>query len=84
MMTPMPEVKPTITGEGMNLMTPPMRAIPMSMSMMPAIRVATCSPAMPYSAVIPARIAMKAPVGPAICSRLPPASETMPPAMMAV
>ena len=84
MMTPMPAVKPTITGAGMNLMTPPMRARPITSSIAPAISVATCSPAMPYWAVMPERIAMNAPVGPAICRRLPPNSDTRPPPMMAV
>ena len=84
MMTAMPVVKPTITGAGMYLMTTPSRASPMASSMMPAISVAICSPSMPWRAVMPDRITMKAPVGPAICTRLPPQADTSRPAMMAV
>ena len=84
MMTPMPAVKPTITGSGMNLMTTPSRATPSKARMTPAIRVAICRPSTPYLAVMPARITMKAPVGPAICTRLPPNTETSRPAMIAV
>ncbi|MDT4869606.1 hypothetical protein FQZ97_1046460 [compost metagenome] len=84
MITPMPLVKPTTTGAGMNRITAPILATPMSSRMKPAISVATRRPSMPYLAVTPARMAMKAPVGPAICTRLPPSSDTMKPPMMAV
>jgi len=84
MMIAMPAVKPTMTGLGMNLMTLPRRASPMIRSMQPAITVAACSPAIPYCAVMPASTAMKAPVGPEICTRVPPAIEVTRPATMAV
>jgi hypothetical protein len=80
----MPAVKPTITGSGMNLSSAPSRATPSSSSITPAIMVAICRPSMPCFAVTPARIAMKAPVGPAICTRLPPSAETRKPATIAV
>ena len=83
-MTPMPAVKPTMTGAGMNLMTAPRRARPISTRIAPAMNVATCKPAMPYFAVTPDRMAMKAPVGPATCTRVPPNSETARPPRMAV
>jgi hypothetical protein len=50
----------------------------------PASSVAICSPSMPYRAVMPDRMTTNAPVGPAICSRLPPNTETARPATMAV
>ncbi len=84
MITAMPVVKPTITGSGMNLMTPPSRPRPIASRMAPAISVATCRPAMPYCAVMPASTAMKAPVGPEICTRVPPSSAVARPAMIAV
>ncbi len=84
MITPMPAVKPAMTGSGTKRITVPRRARPITTSITPAISVASCSPAMPYCAVMPDRIAMKAPVGPAICRRLPPVSDTRVPAMMAV
>ena len=64
MMTPMPAVKPVITGSGMKRMMPPMRVRPSASSMAPAMNVAICRPSMPCLAVTPARITTKAPVGP--------------------
>ncbi|MCY1347655.1 hypothetical protein D9M69_337720 [compost metagenome] len=84
MITPMPAVKPTITGSGMNLMIEPRRVRPSTSRIAPAIRVAICKPSTPCLAVTPARMTMKAPVGPAICRRLPPNSETSTPATIAV
>ncbi|MCY1500523.1 hypothetical protein D9M68_345660 [compost metagenome] len=84
MITPMPAVKPTITGAGMNLMIAPRRVTPSSRRMIPAMMVAICSPSMPCFAVTPARMTMKAPVGPAICTRLPPNRATSAPATIAV
>jgi hypothetical protein len=84
MITAMPAVKPAMTGFGMNRTTLPSRASPMTSSMQPAMSVANCSPAMPYCAVTPARTAMNAPVGPEICTRVPPSSEVARPATIAV
>ncbi len=56
----------------------------MSTRIAPAMIVATCSPAIPYLAVTPDRTAMNAPVGPAICTRVPPSSDTQRPATIAV
>ncbi len=50
----------------------------------PAIIVAICKPSMPYLAVTLAKMTMNASVGPAICSRLPPKSETNKPPTIAV
>lgn len=83
-MTPIPEVKPTITGSGMYLITDPRRAAPIPIRINPAMKVAICNPAMPCCAVISASTAMKAPVGPEICNREPPKSEVQSPATMAV
>ncbi len=80
----MPVVKPTITGFGMNLMTLPSFARPMIRRITPAISVAICRPAMPYCAVIPASTAMNAPVGPEICTRVPPSRVVARPATIAV
>ena len=84
MMTAMPEVNPTMTGLGMKRMTLPSCRNPMISSIRPAISVAACSPAMPYCAVMPASTAMKAPVGPEICTRVPPRTEVASPATIAV
>ncbi|MNY43106.1 hypothetical protein D3C86_1780420 [compost metagenome] len=84
MITPIPAVKPTITGAGMNLMIAPSRVMPSNSSMTPAIMVAICRPSMPCAALMLARITMNAPVGPAICTRLPPNRDTSTPATIAV
>ena len=84
MMTPIPAVKPAITGSGMKRSTPPNFAAPSRIRITPAMQVASSRPSTPYCAVTPARITTKAPVGPAIWMRLPPNSETTMPAMIAV
>ena len=68
----------------MNLMTAPSRKTPISTSSTPAISVATIRPASPYCWMMPYMMTMNAPVGPPICTRLPPSSETTSPARMAV
>ena len=50
----------------------------------PAISVAMVRPVMPYCPMMPATITMKAPVGPPICTLLPPVAEIISPATMAV
>ncbi len=52
--------------------------------MMPAMTVAMASPSMPYCWMMPYTMTMNAPVGPPICTLLPPRKEMMNPAMMAV
>ena len=84
MVTAIPAVKPMITGAGMKRMTEPIFAAPMSTRMTPAMSVAVSNPDIPYRAVIPARMATNAPVGPATCTRLPPRSETHAPPTIAV
>ena len=44
MTTAMPLVKPAVTGYGMNLTAPPSRVRPMTMSMTPAMTVASTRP----------------------------------------
>ena len=53
-------------------------------SIIPAKRVAVTSPLIPFAATIPATMVANAAVGPAIWIRLPPKSETMNPAAIAV
>ena len=48
------------------------------------MNVATARPCRPNCAMMLYTITMKAPVGPPICTELPPAKETMKPPMMAV
>ena len=62
----------------------PMRSSPMSTSKIPAKMVATARPSIPFRATIPATMAAKAAVGPAICTLLPPRADTRKPATMAV
>ena len=50
----------------------------------PAMSVAMVSPWMPYWLMMPATMTMNAPVGPPICTLLPPNSEIASPATMAV
>ena len=80
----MPAVKPMIMGYGMNLITTPSLKMPSSSRMMPAITVATARPSMPNWPIMPATMTMNAPVGPPICTLLPPSRETIKPPMMAV
>jgi hypothetical protein len=82
--TAMPAVKPQVTGKGMNLITPPIRARPSPTRAAPAIMVATISPSSPCWLTMPATMITKAPVGPPICTREPPIAEMIRPAMMAV
>ena len=84
MMTPIPAVKPAMTGSGMKRSTPPKFATPSMIRMTPAMQVASSKPSTPYCAVTPARITTNAPVGPAIWMRVPPKRETAMPATMAV
>ncbi len=84
MMTAIPAVKPVITGVGMKRMMPPNLTSPIASRIRPAIRVATCSPSMPYWAVMPARMTMKAPVGPLIDTRELPNRAAKIPATMPV
>ena len=69
---------------GMNLITAPNRAAPKATKMIPAMKVAICKPAMPCCAVIIESTAINAPVGPAICNRVPPKSDVKRQATIAV
>ncbi len=71
-MTPIPLVKPTMTGSGINLMRLPSLIIPIKSRMNPANNVATCKPSIPYCAVILARITTKHPWGRQSVRGLPP------------
>ena len=50
----------------------------------PAINVAIAKPSIPYCWIIPYIIIIKAPVGPPICTLLPPNTDIISPATMAV
>ena len=79
-----PEVKPVVIVNGINLIRLPNLQTPIIMSIIPAISVAITSPEKPLVAIIPATIEANAAVGPAICIRLPPKRETQKPAAIAV
>lgn len=83
-MTAMPMVKPWITGSGTCSISVPARRKPATSRITPAIAVASTSPSMPCAATMPATTTMKAPVGPPICTRLPPRAEIRKPATTAV
>ena len=68
----------------MNLVTAPSLNTPNKIRSTPAIRVATVNPLMPYSWMIPQIITINAPVGPPICTLLPPNKEMINPATIAV
>jgi hypothetical protein len=53
MTTAMPDVKPVVTGNGMNLMAAPRRTRPNPTSMMPAMIVAMVRPSTPYCCTTP-------------------------------
>ncbi len=84
MISAIPDVKPTVTGYGTKRITSPRRANAIPISSTPAISVATASPSTPNSATTPATITTNAPVGPPICTRLPPNAEIRNPATIAV
>src|ERR1700722_15958009 len=84
MMTPIPAVKPAMTGLGMYLITAPNRANPNTSRITPAMRVAICRPAMPCCAVMMESTATNAPVGPEIWARVPPNIDVRSAATMAV
>ena len=65
-------------------MTVPSLAKPNTIKIAPAIKVAICKPAMPCCAVMIDSTAMNAPVGPDICTRVPPKIAVKRPATMAV
>ena len=82
--TAIPLVKPMMSECGMNLITAPSLASPIMMSITPAIKVEMMSPSTPYTCTIPYTITMNAPVGPPICTRLPPIADITKPATTAV
>ena len=80
----MPAVKPVVTGCGMNSMSLPRRASPITSRITPAISPAVRRPPMPYSREMGARMTMNAAVGPVTWCFDPPSSATMKPATIAV
>ena len=84
MMIAIPAVKPTVTGNGMNLMKVPSRRKPSAASISPDRKVARISPSMPCCATAAATRTMKAPAGPPIWNREPPRAETRKPPTIAV
>ena len=65
-MTAIPEVKPVVTGKGMNLMSAPMRKMPNKIRNKPASKVHRMSPLIPKLPATPAISTTNAPVGPPI------------------
>ena len=65
-------------------MTVPNFKAPITTNIIPAITVAMASPSIPKLCIIPYTITMKAPVGPPICTELPPRRETINPPIIAV
>ncbi len=80
----MPLVNPMMTGRGMKVTALPRCVSPSTIKMTPAIIVTISRPERPKRAMMPATITTNAPVGPAICRRVPPNSETMKPPAIAV
>ena len=66
MMIAIPEVKPVITGAGINEVNVPNRRIPARSNKIPAKNVASNTPCIPCVAAIDIKIAAIAPVGPEI------------------
>jgi hypothetical protein len=66
MITAMPAVKPTVTGNGMYLMNVPSLSSPTISRMMPESIVASSSPSTPCCATVAATRTMNAPAGPPI------------------
>ena len=64
----MPAVKPVVTGWGMNSMSRPSRASPITIRMTPPSIPASSSPASPNCVKMGARMTMNAAVGPVTCS----------------
>ena len=64
--TAIPEVKPVVIVNGINLIRLPNLQTPITISITPAMRVAITSPENPFVAIIPATIEANAAVGPAI------------------
>ena len=84
MIAAMPRVKPLITASGTSPMIRPARKSPAAIRITPAMKVAITSPSKPCAAITPATTTMNAPVGPPICTRLPPSAEIRNPATTAV
>ena len=69
---------------GIKLTNPPSLNAPKRISRIPAIKVAVARPESPYFCTILKTITANAPVGPPICTLLPPSAEIMKPATIAV
>ena len=80
----MPQVKPVVTGCGMNLISVPSRAAPKANKNTPDMAVQIRRLGSPYCRMIAYTSPTKAPAGPPICTREPPRAETMNPPMIAV
>jgi len=79
-----PLVKPTTKECGKYFNKDPRRNMPKSIKKNPAIIDEIIRPFKPYFSTIPKRITIKAPVGPPICTRLPPNKDIINPAITAV
>ena len=81
MVRAMPLVKPTTKGWGMKRNSEPNFSNPNIIIKMPARMVEIIRPSSPYCDTTPAMMMTKAPVGPPICTRLPPNNEIRNPAI---
>ena len=84
MVTATPAVNPMVMVTGINLIRLPARQSPRRIRIIPAMTVAIIKPSKPFVAMTPATIVANAAVGPEIFTRLPPRSDIVKPATMAV
>ena len=84
MITPMPRVKPSITGQGMNDTARPSRSTPATSTITPAIRDRAATAPIPWVATTGASTTTMAPVGPDTWTWEPPKIAAISPATIAV
>ena len=84
MMTAIPRVKPSMTGQGMKDTERPSRRAPAMSTMRPARRLTVATAATPCCATIGSSTTTIAPVGPETCTFEPPKTAAMMPATIAV
>ena len=82
MMTAMPAVKPTVTGNGMYLMKVPSLSKPIAAMSMPRQQRGKDQAVEAVRATVAETSTMNAPAGPPIWKRLPPSAETRKPPMI--
>ena len=84
MITAMPRVKPSITGQGMKVTARPSLSAPAAITTRPAIRLSTATTPTPWAATTGPSTTTMAPVGPETWMLEPPNTAAMTPATMAV